>query len=202
MDTYFSATVSTDFDEAAVSSYTPVSPPSLPYVFPPPPIDQSRGSASPPPDSDHEADIDFDFKVAMRLLQRGACGEVEVKKEDASEALNGLSSPTNFGSNLFKDRRTSVLSFSNSSLPQTLPDQLHIHHLRRDASGKTETLVIRNTETLVISVTLAQAITYLTRPLILTHYAASHAFNHSSHQSHQHSSNLLARLKLSRPSNV
>jgi hypothetical protein len=113
-----------------------------------------------------------------------------------------IENAADFGSNLFKDRRTSVLSFSNSSLPQTLPDQLHIHHLRRDASGKTETLVIRNTETLVISVTLAQAIAYLTRPLILTHYAASHAFNHSSHQSHQRSSNLLARLKLSRPSNV
>lgn len=157
-----------------VPCYTPVSPPSLQYVFPPPPIDQSRGSASPPPDSDHEEDIDFDFssdeeesrgvsvkvedegednsigasqnvrdmldawedldlnrarsyscpesgftsvarenesrhavapEVKVEELEMwewefdsgwaGACGEVEVKKEDASEALNGLSlSPT------------------------------------------------------------------------------------------------------------
>lgn len=153
-----------------VPCYTPVSPPSLQYVFPPPPIDQSRGSASPPPDSDHEEDNDFDFSsdeeeargvsvkvedegedngigasqnvrdmldawedldlnrarsyscsesgftsVAREYERRhavapevkveelemwewefdsgwaGACGEVEVKKEDTSEALNGLS---------------------------------------------------------------------------------------------------------------
>lgn len=158
----------------AVPCYTPVSPPSLQYIFPPPPIDQSRGSASPPPDSDHEEDIDFDFSsdeeesrgvsvkvedegednsigtsqnvrdmldawedldlnrarsyscsgsdfasVARENQRRhaatpevkveelemwewefdsgwaGVCGEVEVKKEDASEVLNGLSlSPT------------------------------------------------------------------------------------------------------------
>ncbi|KAG1863584.1 hypothetical protein DFJ58DRAFT_725007 [Suillus subalutaceus] len=158
----------------AVPCYTPVSPPSLQYVFPPPPIDQSRGSASPPPDSDHEEDIDFDFssdeeesrgvsvkvedeaednsigtsqnvrdmldawedldlnrarsyscpgsglasvarenesrhavapEVKVEELEMwewefdsgwaGACGDVEIKKEDASEALNGLSlSPT------------------------------------------------------------------------------------------------------------
>lgn len=153
-----------------VPCYTPVSPPSLQYIFPPPPIDQSRGSASPPPDSDHEEDIDFDFssdeeesrgvsvkvedegednsigasqnvrdmldawedldlnrarsysypesgfasmvrenesrhvvapEVKVEELEMwewefdsgwaGACGEVEVKKEDASEMLNGLS---------------------------------------------------------------------------------------------------------------
>ncbi|KAG2106799.1 uncharacterized protein F5147DRAFT_578544 [Suillus discolor] len=158
----------------AVPCYTPISPPSLQYIFPPPPIDQSRASASPPPDSDHEEDIDFDFssdeeesrgvsvkvedegedngigtsqnvrdmldawedldlnrarsysspesgfasvsrenesrhavapEVKVEELEMwewefdsgwaGACGEIEVKKEDAPEALNGLSlSPT------------------------------------------------------------------------------------------------------------
>ncbi|KAG2150649.1 uncharacterized protein EDB93DRAFT_1083921 [Suillus bovinus] len=158
----------------AVPCYTPVCPTSLQYVFPPPPIDQSRGSASPPPDSDHEEDMDFDFSsdeeesrgVSVKVedegenndigtsqnvrdmldawedldLNRarsyscpesgftlvaqgneirhavapevkveelelwewefdsgwaGACGEIEVKKEDAPEVMNGLSlSPT------------------------------------------------------------------------------------------------------------
>jgi hypothetical protein len=64
-------------DTFTVPCYTPVSPPSLQYVFSPPPIDQSRGSASPPPDSDHEEDIDLDFSNDE--------GGVSVKVEDEGE---------------------------------------------------------------------------------------------------------------------
>lgn len=70
----------------AVPCYTPVSPPtrtSLHFVFPPPPVDQSRGSATPPPDSDHEEDIDFDFS-SDEEESRG----VSVKVEDEGENLS------------------------------------------------------------------------------------------------------------------
>lgn len=67
----------------AVPCYTPVSPPSLQYVFPPPPIDQPRGSASPPPDSDHEEDIDFDFS-SDEEESRGVSVKVEDEGEDTS----------------------------------------------------------------------------------------------------------------------
>ncbi|KAG2032229.1 hypothetical protein BDR03DRAFT_970743 [Suillus americanus] len=66
-----------------VPCYTPVSPPSLQYVFPPPPTDQSRGSASPPPDSDHEEDIDFDFS-SDEEESRGVSVKVEDEAEDNS----------------------------------------------------------------------------------------------------------------------
>lgn len=179
----------------AVPCYTPVSPPSLQYIFPPPPIDQSRGSASPPPDSDHEEDIDFDFssdeeesrgvsvkvedeaednsigtsqnvrdmldawedldlnrarsyscpesgfasvvrenesrhtvtpEVKVEELEMwewefdsgwaGACGDVEIKKEDASEALNGLSlSPTSVPWSVFPLSPMSPLTPSPTS---------------------------------------------------------------------------------------
>lgn len=73
----------------AVPCYTPISPPSLQYIFPPPPIDQSRGSASPPPDSDHEEDIDFDFS-SDEEESRG----VSVKVEDEGED-NGIGTSQN-----------------------------------------------------------------------------------------------------------
>ncbi|KAG1756853.1 uncharacterized protein EDB91DRAFT_39354 [Suillus paluster] len=72
----------------AVPCYTPVSPPtrtSLQYVFPPPPIDQSRGSASPPPDSDHEEEGDFDFDFSSDEEEsRGASVKVEEEGDDIS----------------------------------------------------------------------------------------------------------------------
>lgn len=75
----------------AVPCYTPVSPPtrtSLQYVFPQPPVEPSRGSASPPPDSDHEDEGDFDFS-SDEEESRPLSASVKVEDMDEGEMPRG-----------------------------------------------------------------------------------------------------------------